>query len=350
MRASPITPTVDFDADGEQHGFLKLPHSHDGSAWGAVMIPVTVIRRGDGPTVLLTGGNHGDEYEGPIALSMLASTLRANDVNGRVIVVPFMNYPAFRAGSRTSPIDSGNLNRSFPGRPDGSVTEKIADYFQRYLLPLADYVLDLHAGGRTLDFVPFAAIHVLSDATQQARCEAAMRAFGAPYSMRMLELDSVGLFDSAVEEAGKVFVSTELGGGGTATVESVAIALRGVYGLLAHAGVLLKPVESLADTSRTTTLLDMPDGSCYTTSEHDGLLELCKDLGDTVEPGDVIARVYDATRTGAPPVEYRARRGGLLAARHFPGLVKIGDTVAVVADVVERGIPVAVPITQTATA
>jgi len=60
MRASPIQPTVDFDADGEQHGFLKLPYSHDASAWGAVMIPISVIRNGAGPTALLTGGNHGD--------------------------------------------------------------------------------------------------------------------------------------------------------------------------------------------------------------------------------------------------------------------------------------------------
>ncbi|MFT4064477.1 N(2)-acetyl-L-2,4-diaminobutanoate deacetylase DoeB [Paraburkholderia sp.] len=345
MRASPIQPTVDFNADGEQHGFLKLPHSHDGSAWGAEMIPVTVIRNGEGPTALLTGGNHGDEYEGPIALSKLAGALKAQDVSGRVIIVPFMNFPAFRAGSRTSPIDRGNLNRSFPGKPDGTVTEKIADYFQRYLLPLADYVLDLHAGGRTLDFVPFAAIHLLPDAAQQSRCEVAMRAFGAPYSMRMLELDSVGLYDTAVEEAGKVFVSTELGGGGTATVKSVAVAERGVRGFLQYARILQREEARNGmsdDVSRTTTLLDMPDGTCYTTSEHDGLLELCKDLGEMVERDEVIARIYDATRTGAAPVEYRARRGGMLAARHFPGLVRTGDTVAVVADVVERGIPVTV--------
>ncbi|MGF6607563.1 N-alpha-acetyl-L-2,4-diaminobutyrate deacetylase [Paraburkholderia sp. WSM4175] len=345
MRASPIQPTVDFNADGEQHGFLKLPHSHDVSAWGAEMIPITVIRNGEGPTALLTGGNHGDEYEGPIALSKLAATLKASDVRGRVIIVPFMNFPAFRAGTRTSPIDHGNLNRSFPGKPDGTVTEKIADYFQRYLLPLADYVLDLHAGGRTLDFVPFAAIHVLPDAIQQARCEAAMRAFGAPYSMRMLELDSVGLYDTAVEEAGKVFVSTELGGGGTATVHSVAITERGVRGFLQHAGIVRQDEamgHSSASAPRTTTLLDMPDGTCYTTSEHDGLLELCKDLGDMVDSGEVIARIYDAKRTGAAPIEYRARRGGMLAARHFPGLVRIGDTVAVLADVLERGIPVTV--------
>ncbi|HDR8984343.1 TPA: N(2)-acetyl-L-2,4-diaminobutanoate deacetylase DoeB [Burkholderia vietnamiensis] len=345
MRASPITPTVDLDADGVQHGFLKLPYSRDDSAWGAIMIPIAVVKRGDGPTVLLTGGNHGDEYEGPVALSKLAGSLKAADVTGRVIVVPFMNYPAFRAGRRTSPIDAGNLNRSFPGRPDGTVTEKIADYFQRHLLPLATHVLDIHAGGRTLDFVPFAAIHVLENREQEARCERAMRAFGAPYSMRMLELDSVGLFDTAAEAAGKVFVSTELGGGGTSTAASVAIAERGVRGFLEHAGVLAKRDDASAAVRaapRTTTLLDMPDGSCFTTSEHRGLLEMCRDLGSEVEAGDVLARVHDIDRTGGAPVEYVARRRGLLAARHFPGLVQAGDTIAVVADIVERNIPVGV--------
>ncbi|HEP6278408.1 TPA: N(2)-acetyl-L-2,4-diaminobutanoate deacetylase DoeB [Burkholderia vietnamiensis] len=345
MRASPITPTVDLDADGVQHGFLKLPYSRDDSAWGAIMIPIAVVKSGDGPTVLLTGGNHGDEYEGPVALSKLAGSLKAADVTGRVIVVPFMNYPAFRAGRRTSPIDAGNLNRSFPGRPDGTVTEKIADYFQRHLLPLATHVLDIHAGGRTLDFVPFAAIHVLENREQEARCERAMRAFGAPYSMRMLELDSVGLFDTAAEAAGKVFVSTELGGGGTSTAASVAIAERGVRGFLEHAGVLAKRDDASAAVRaapRTTTLLDMPDGSCFTTSEHRGLLEMCRDLGSEVEAGDVLARAHDIDRTGVAPVEYVARRRGLLAARHFPGLVQAGDTIAVVADIVERNIPVGV--------
>ncbi|WP_176315634.1 N(2)-acetyl-L-2,4-diaminobutanoate deacetylase DoeB [Burkholderia vietnamiensis] len=345
MRASPITPTVDLDADGVQHGFLKLPYSRDDSAWGAIMIPIAVVKRGDGPTVLLTGGNHGDEYEGPVALAKLAGSLKAADVTGRVIVVPFMNYPAFRAGRRTSPIDAGNLNRSFPGRPDGTVTEKIADYFQRHLLPLATHVLDIHAGGRTLDFVPFAAIHVLENREQEARCERAMRAFGAPYSMRMLELDSVGMFDTAAEAAGKVFVSTELGGGGTSTAASVAIAERGVRGFLEHAGVLAKRDDASAAVRaapRTTTLLDMPDGSCFTTSEHRGLLEMCRDLGSEVEAGDVLARVHDIDRTGGAPVEYVARRRGLLAARHFPGLVQAGDTIAVVADIVERNIPVGV--------
>ena len=177
LRPSPISPTVDFDRDGVQHGFLRLPYSRDDSAWGSVMIPITVIRNGEGPTALLTGGNHGDEYEGPIALFDLARTLKAEDVSGTVIIVPAMNYPAFRAGTRTSPIDKGNMNRSFPGRPDGTVTEKIADYFQRELLPLADIVLDFHSGGKTLDFLPFCAAHILPDKAQEARLSRRSTAF-----------------------------------------------------------------------------------------------------------------------------------------------------------------------------
>ena len=167
MRPSPISATVDFDADGVQHGFLKLPISTDESAWGAVMIPVTVVKNGEGPTALLTGGNHGDEYEGITSLLKLSSTLKAEDVTGRVIIVPCMNTPAVMAGKRTSPMDKGNLNRSFPGDPNGSVTPQIADYFTRVLVPMSDVVLDLHSGGRTLDILPFGASHVLDDKAQQ---------------------------------------------------------------------------------------------------------------------------------------------------------------------------------------
>jgi N-alpha-acetyl-L-2,4-diaminobutyrate deacetylase len=322
---SPITPTVALDKDGVQHGFLRLPHSRDDSAWGAVMIPITVAKNGGGPTALLTGGNHGDEYEGPIALFDLAQSLDAAVLSGRVIIVPGMNYPAFRAATRTSPIDRGNMNRSFPGRPDGSVTEKIADYFQRHLVPLADIVLDIHSGGRTLDFVPFAAAHILPDKAQEARCFAAVDAFAAPYSMRMLEIDAVGMYDTAVEEQGKVFVTTELGGGGSATARTVAIARRGVRNVLIHAGILRGELQR-----QPTTYLDMPSGDCFTFSESDGLIEPCVDLGEAVEAGQVLARIHVVERTGTVPAEYRAKIGGILAGRHFPGLVKSGDCMAVI--------------------
>jgi N2-acetyl-L-2,4-diaminobutanoate deacetylase len=326
MRPSPVTATVDFAAPGKQHGFLRLPYSRDDSAWGSVMIPIAVVRGGAGPTALLTGGNHGDEYEGPLALFDLARTLDPADVTGTVVIVPALNAPAFRAGTRTSPIDRGNLNRSFPGAPDGTVTEKIADYVTRHLLPMADLVLDFHSGGRTLDFLPFCAAHILPDKAQEARGFAAVEAFAAPFSVKMLEIDAVGMFDTTAEEMGKTFVTTELGGGGTARAATVAIARRGTANLLRHAGILAGTPDRAP-----TTWLDMPSGDCFAFAEDDGLIEPAVDLGAPVAAGDLLARIHPVTRTGLAPAEIRARLSGLLVARHFPGLVKAGDCAAVVA-------------------
>jgi len=330
MPANPIAPTVDYEADGVQHGFLRLPWSRNESAWGNLMIPITVIRNGEGPTALLTGASHGDEYEGPVALMDLARTLQPGQVSGRVIIIPFLNYPAFRAGSRLSPIDGANMNRIVPGRPDGTVSYKIADYLQQSLLPLADIVLDFHSGGKTLDFVPFAAAHALPDAAQAARCHAARDAFGAPYSVTMLEIDAVGMFDTACEEMGKVFVTTELGGAGTATARSVGIARRGLRNLLVHAGIVAGEVDR-----KPTQWLDMPSVDCFSFAEDEGLYEAMVDLGDPIKKGEVIARVHATTRTGQPPQDIRAKLSGVLAARHFPGLIRPGDCASVVAVLVD---------------
>ncbi|MCP3056283.1 N(2)-acetyl-L-2,4-diaminobutanoate deacetylase DoeB [Aurantimonas marianensis] len=324
LTPSPIVATVDFEADGIQHGFLRLPYSRDDSAWGSVLIPITVARNGEGPTALLTGGNHGDEYEGPIALFDLARRLSVDALTGRVIIVPALNYPAFRAGTRTSPIDKGNLNRSFPGAPFGNPTEKIADYVTRHLLPLADIVLDFHSGGRTLDFLPFAAAHILEDKRQEAASFAAVAAFGAPWSVKMLEIDAVGMLDTTAEAMGKVFVTTELGGGGTATARTAAIAKRGTTNLLRHAGILKGEVER-----RDSRWLDMPSADCFTFSELDGMMEPLVDLGDPVVKGQPIGRAWPIDRTGSAPFEFTAKMDGILAARHFPGLVRAGDCIAV---------------------
>ena len=331
MSQSPVLATVDFDAEGVQHGYLKVPYSGDDSGWGAVMIPITVVKNDVGPTVILTGANHGDEYEGPIALWWLSNELKSKDIRGRVIIVPAMNYPAFKAGKRTSSIDGGNMNRAFPGRPDGTITEIIADYFNRVLLPMADYVVDLHSGGKTLDFVPFACAHVLEDKHQQARCVAAMEAFNAPYSLMLLELDSAKMYDTAAEKMGKVFIGTELGGGGSASATTVAIAKRGILNLLKHAGILSGEPERGPSISLVT-----PDHRSFVTSEHSGLLEMCVDLGSDVKNGEVIALVHDIERTGTQPVEYKATIDGVLAGRHYPSLTQPGDNLAVIAIRVEE--------------
>lgn len=328
MTKSTIESTIPLTRDGVHHGFLRVPYSRNDSAWGSVMVPIASIKSGDGPTALLTGGNHGDEYEGPIALQELAVGLRPSEIKGQVIIVPMMNLPAIQIGSRCSPIDDGNMNRSFPGRHDGTVTQKIAHYVATELVPLADAVLDFHSGGKTLNFLPFAAAHVLSDKTQEAACMAAMEAFNAPYSCRMLEIDNQGMFDTEVERQGKIFVTTELGGGGSATAGTIAIANKGVRNFLRHVGILSGAVEIEPSVS-----LDMPDESCFVFAQHSGLIEFCCDIGDDVAMGDELARIWSTERTGEEPTNYVAPRSGILAGRHAPGLLQVGDFIALIAEI-----------------
>ena len=189
---------------------------------------------------------------------------------------------------------------------------------------MAHVVLDFHSGGKTLDFLPFAAAHALDDSRQEEECIAAVAAFGAPWSVKMREIDAVGMFDTTVEQLGKVFVTTELGGGGTATAQSASIAKRGTANLLRHAGILSGAIEE-----RPTRWLDMPSDDCFTFSEIDGMMEPLVDLGDAVRKGQPIGRAWPIDRTGVAPYEYTAKMDGILAARHFPGLVKAGDCIAV---------------------
>ena len=80
-------------------------------------------------------GNHGDEWEGQIGLGNLIRSIEPKDIKGRLVILPSANFPAAMEGRRTSPIDEGNLNRSFPGDAEGTITQQIAYWIEHALLP-----------------------------------------------------------------------------------------------------------------------------------------------------------------------------------------------------------------------
>ena len=110
------------------------------------------------------------------------------------------------------------------------------------------------------------------------------------------------------------------------------IARRGILNVLRHEGIVGGAVEKSS-----TRWLDMPSGDCFCFAEEDGMIETMADLGERVIKGQVIARIHSTGRTGQAPQEIKAKISGLLTARHFPGLVKAGDCVSVVA-VVDGGL------------
>lgn len=110
-----VSSALNLDAPGKRAGQFGLTHSGNRHAFSTIRAPLGVIRGGDGPTALICGGNHGDEYEGQIIARRLYERLEPGDLAGRLILAPALNMPAIEAVSRTSPLDGGNLNRSFPG-------------------------------------------------------------------------------------------------------------------------------------------------------------------------------------------------------------------------------------------
>ena len=326
MSQSMIWTRVDYEKDGKQNGWLQLPHSVTRSAYGNVSIPLTVIKNGKGPTAFLMAGNHGDEYEGQVALCKLIQSLEPHDIQGRVIIIPAINLPAAMAGVRVSPIDQGNLNRSFPGDPNGTATYAIAHYIDTVLYPMADIHHDLHSGGSSLQYLPFASMRQSQDAALNARATSALKAFGAPIGLIWAYSPDSRLSSVAAVNRNLVALGGEFGGGGSVTSSGVRIVEQGLKNLLAHAGIIeaSRAVGPYAGPSR---LMEIKSRDYYVYAPEAGLFEPAVELGDMVRRGDVCGKVYFVDNPGrAPEPCYFEGDGIVICKRHF-GRVERGDCV-----------------------
>lgn len=325
-KQSPVSTDIDIEKDGKQISFLRVPYSRNNSAWGAVLVPIACIKNGKGSTVLLIGGNHGGEYEGPVALLKLIRSLQVEQVQGRVIILPALNLPAVQAGQRVSPIDNLDMNRSFPGKHNGTVTQLIAHYVTENILPFCDAVVDLHSGGYSLDLVPYCSMHYLPDAKQRERTMAALKAFNAPVSLIMREFTGEGLLDYLVEGMGKVFLCAELGGAGRLSPNSLKIAEIGVQNILHHFNIVPGDLPSPS-----TRLMEIPEPEYYSYTMTSGIYEAFFTLGSEVSAGQQIGQVHYIAEPNRPPEVIIAKKSGVLIGTRGPGFVEAGDCVAALA-------------------
>ncbi len=332
-KKSKISETIDYSKDGKHFGYLSIPHSTNDSGWGSLQMPIISIRNGEGPVAVFTGGNHGDEYEGPIGLMKIARSLDNNNINGQIIIIPALNFPALMAGDRVSPIDGLNMNRAFPGRRDGSVTSMIADYLTTKIIPLADVFVDIHSGGKTMMFSPFATYQNVPNIGVNQKAKEAALAFGAPICLEIVELDPDGMLDTVVGNMGKVFVGTELGGGGTSTPTTISIAETGIKNILAHFNIINEKTKTREEMGlHPSKQMQMPDPKCFVFSEHKGIYEALIDLDTQVKIGDTLGQVHFPENPDLNPIAYKAQREGFLIGRVHKGLVSPGDFLALVVE------------------
>ena len=320
---------IDFDRKGRQIGFVMFPHSPHDDAWGVTRVPVAVIANGNGPTVIMEGGNHGDEHEGPIVIGELARDLDPGKIQGRLILMPANNVHAVIASLRTSPADGLNFNRTFPGDPAGTITQQIAAYVTDYILPMGDAFLDLHSGGSSLDFIPSAIIEPTKNEALAKRNTAAAVAFDAPCTVVIPNFGDQRTATAAACHAGLVTVGTEMCGAGRVSSEALEICRRGVRNVLAHLGVLDGGPQSAAASGKQ--ILELRGTTAHVYAPSDGVLETFHGLGTTVRAGEPAGRIHRVWEPGHPPEVITYCCDGILYARRQPGRVRPGTCCLVVA-------------------
>ncbi len=319
---SRLAADINLEAEGKATGFVRVPHSVHRSAYGWIPIPIVRLKNGNGPSVLMQAGNHGDEWEGQIGLGNLIRSLEPKDIKGRLVILPSANFPAAMAGQRTSPIDDGNLNRSFPGNADGSITEQIAHFIEHVLLPGFDYAFDFHSGGSSLTYVPSALAPRHADPARMAKITGLLKAFGAPVSYIAAAPQGGGrTFTSAAERQGVIAMGTELGGGGLVTPGSLKIAQDGMRRVLAHVGLLNGPVPA----STPTRLTEIGGDEYYVYASDGGLFEPLVELGDEVQAGQPAARIHFHHTPWREPDLLTFKRSGLVLCKRVPARCERGD-------------------------
>ena len=328
-----ISTPVPFDRDGRHFGDLRLRHSDNRYAAGYIPIPLAVLRNGEGPTLLLIGGTHGDEYEGPAAILRLVHELDLSTLRGRIIALPALNAPAFYAAARVSPIDGGNLNRAFPGDPASGPTGVIAHFIEKLLLPVCDAAIDLHSGGKATMYQPSVLAARTRDPALFQNNLTLARIFDAPLLWVLGGGDTDPSLNGAAARAGVPMVATELGGGGTVTPEALAVGTRGIARIMIHLGMtpgvleqgpLCPAIEARSDAA-----------SLYAPTS--GVFEPVFAPGDSVTAGQPAGRLYPLPDLENPPLHLTFAEPGIVLARIQRGLVERGEKLAFVCQTADLG-------------
>jgi predicted deacylase len=285
---------------------------------------ICTITNGEGPRVILCGGIHGDEYEPQIVLRELIAAIQPEDVRGALVIIPTINPSASQHGGRISPVDGKNMNRTFPGKADGTVTERMSAFLHDTVFPGADLLVDVHSGGQDYRVVPMV-FGFTSDRCRidQAGLEKILDDWGYPFIEYVGGIASTSA--GAAPLAGVTAVEIEGGGGGALSAEELRIMRDGILrGLRAYGVLTGGPAPSAAPAPGPAVRVDVGAANNHP-APHDGVVQHCVSLGDKVETGEVAALLHPTHGSDATPTEIRAAGPGIILRQRAPGFVRKGD-------------------------
>ncbi len=309
-------------------GWLDVPDAADPGA----RIPVSVVNGAKpGPVLALIAGTHGYEYTSIVALPRVRAGLDPARMAGSVILVHMANPPAFFGRRIYYNADGKNLNRMYPGRPDGSQTERIAAVITREVIDRATHLIDMHCGDGNESLRPYS----YWQETGRADVDAAGREMALAFGLDHIVIDrerpkdpakSVYTSNTAILR-GKPAITVESGGMGLTDAASVDAQVAGALSVIRHLGIMDTPsvrVEKPLFIDRAEVL----------TSPATGVWSWSVEKMQTVATGTLLGRVHDPF--GAVLGEVRAPFAGeVLYVVATPPVTK-GEPVAFIGHLTEQ--------------
>jgi predicted deacylase len=257
-----------------------------------IRLPLVVVHgHRPGPRLCLTAGVHAAEYPGIEAVMQTVQGLDPMELAGTVVAVPVVNPPMFqRRSGFFSPIDGLNLNRTAPGRADGTISEVLAHVLLTEVIGTSQYHIDCHGGDLGEILWPYSGYVLTGDSEQDRQGEALARL----WSPRIVALyregselpPTMGSLTSQATRQGVVSILAEAGSNGTLEPADVEIHMRGMRNVMCYLGMI--PGEPDATGERV-----QPTGQFVVSAQRGGLLRLKIGIGDEIRDAQEIAEVCD---------------------------------------------------------
>ena len=248
----------------------------------------SITGRRDGPTFLITAGIHAAEYTGIDAAIRLGHLVDPAQVRGHVVIIPLLNRPGFYERSiYVNPEDNDNMNRVFPGRPDGTWSERFAHWLLNEVVAMCEYAVDLHAGDMIEDLVPFVTYHETGNKDVDGKARRMAEAYGADWLVKGQPTgERPGLLYAAAAARGIAAMIAESGRIGQLEADAVARHVDGVQNILRAVRVLDGEPARVAQPR----VLNRFE---WLRSRFEGLFRSAVRVGDRVRKGQTLGEIVD---------------------------------------------------------
>lgn len=269
-------------------GTIEVPPGID----SALSIPVAVIHGAKpGPVLALVAGSHGTEYASIIALEKLIALLNPADISGTVIVVPLINIPSFEQKvPHLNPVDKKSMNRFYPGKMDGTQTERASYLITRQVVEQCDHLIDLHGGDTDESLRPYSYWTKTGNERQDQVSREMVLAFGLDHIIisteRPKDPQASRYLENTATTRGKPSITAEAGHAGTVETDDVNALIDGCLNVMRY----LKMIPGAA------TMVQHPvwiERIATVASEQTGIFYPLVKRGTYVEQGMKIGYVTD---------------------------------------------------------